>query len=106
MIRRPPRTTLFPYTSPFRTTLTIGTVIDGPSGMMASGISTSNDDVKLTVLAGGLVIGAVADAGADDITLGSGNLTLNVVRSEEHTSELQSRPPLLCRLLLETEKLN
>src|SRR5947209_1157747 len=47
--------------------------------MTASGISTSNDDVKLTVLAGGLTIGAAADAGADDITLGSGNLTLNVV---------------------------
>src|SRR3989442_1301534 len=81
MIRRPPRTTLFPYTSPFRTTLTIGTVTDGPSGMTASGITTSNDDVKLTVLAGGLGIGAAADAGADDITLGSGNLTLNVVRN-------------------------
>src|SRR5439155_1240885 len=59
--------------------LTIGTVTDGPSGMTASGITTSNDDVKLTVLAGGLSVGAVADAGADDITLGTGNLTLNVV---------------------------
>src|SRR5437879_2107067 len=59
--------------------LTVGTVTDGPSGMTASGITTSNDDVKLSVLAGGLTIGAVADAGADDITLGTGNLTLNVV---------------------------
>src|SRR5437762_2484264 len=42
------------------------------------GITTTNSDVKLTVLAGGLSVGAVADAGADDITLGSGNLTLNV----------------------------
>src|SRR5207245_627321 len=47
--------------------------------MTSSGIATANHDVKLTVLAGGLTIGAVADAGADDITLGSGNLTLNVV---------------------------
>src|SRR5437762_1905739 len=43
------------------------------------GISSNNNDVKLTVLAGGLSVGAAADAGADDITLGSGNLTLNVV---------------------------
>src|SRR5437762_6630339 len=42
------------------------------------GITTTNSDVKLTVLAGGLSVGAAADAGADDITLGSGNLTLNV----------------------------
>src|SRR5437016_5659725 len=59
--------------------LLVGTVTDGPSGMTSSGIATTNHDVKLTVLAGGLTIGAVADAGADDITLGLGNLTLNVV---------------------------
>src|SRR5438093_800839 len=41
-------------------------------------LTSNNSDVKLTVLAGGLVLGAAADAGADDITLGSGNLTLNV----------------------------
>src|SRR5438132_10523013 len=58
--------------------LVVGTVTDGPSGMTSSGISSSNHDVKLTVLAGGLTIGAGADAGADDITLGAGNLTLNV----------------------------
>src|SRR2546428_935382 len=46
--------------------------------MTASGITTSHDGVKLTVLAGGLGLGAAADAGADDITLGSGNLTLNI----------------------------
>src|SRR2546425_412421 len=45
--------------------LVIGTVTDGPSGMTASGITTSNDDVKLTVLAGGLGLGAAVDAGAD-----------------------------------------
>src|SRR2546421_486648 len=67
-------------------TLTIGTVTDGPSGMTASGITTSNDDVKLTVLAGGLTMGAAADAGADDITLGAGNLTLNVVGPVTQTS--------------------
>src|SRR5438445_376223 len=59
--------------------LLVGTVADGPSGMTSSGIASANPDVKLTVLAGGLTIGAAADAGADDITLGLGNLTLNVV---------------------------
>src|SRR5438552_11536457 len=59
--------------------LVVGTVTDGPSGMTSSGIATTNHDVKLTVLAGGLTIGAVADTGADDITIGAGNLTLNVV---------------------------
>src|SRR5207245_222732 len=66
--------------------LVVGTVTDGPSGMTSSGIATSNHDVKLTVLAGGLTIGAVADAGADDITLGSGNLTLKVVGAVTQTA--------------------
>src|SRR5207302_416599 len=59
--------------------LLVGTVTDVPSGMAAGGIATTEPDVKLSVLAGGLTIGAGADAGADDITLGLGNLTLNVV---------------------------
>ncbi|MBI1346897.1 hypothetical protein GC163_11480 [bacterium] len=60
--------------------LVIGTVTDNPTSVTASGISTSNDDVKLTVLAGGLTIGdAVGSAGQDDINLGTGDLTLNVV---------------------------
>src|SRR5207302_1709626 len=60
--------------------LTVGTVTDGPSGMTTSGITTSGADVKLTVLSGGLGLGdAVGPLGADDIALGTGNLTLNVV---------------------------
>src|SRR5207302_760878 len=58
--------------------LLVGTVTDGPSGMTSRGIAITNHDDKLTVLAGGLTIGAVADVGADDMMLGSGNLTLNV----------------------------
>src|SRR5207302_1958047 len=64
--------------------LRVGTVTDGPSGMPSSGITTSNHDVKLTVLAGGLTIGAVADAGADDITIGRGNLTLKLTPYATH----------------------
>src|SRR3712207_8220015 len=79
MIRRPPRSTLFPYTTLFRSmlqgrgqrqTITIGGTRDG------------------RVLAYRLEI--LADAGA-----------YPRLRSEEHTSELQSRPYLVCRLLLE-----
>src|SRR5437762_1475793 len=60
--------------------LVLGTVTDTAMtpNSTTHGISSNNSDVKLTVLAGGLSVGAVADAGADDITLGSGNLTLNV----------------------------
>src|SRR5256714_10115094 len=53
--------------------------------MTASGISTSNDDVKLTVLAGGLTIGDGVST-AQDITLGAGNLTLNVTGNITQTS--------------------
>src|SRR5438046_7088213 len=66
--------------------LTIGTVTDGPSAMTTSGITTSDDDVKLTVLAGGLGIGdAVGPFGADDITLGTWDVQLNVVQSLTQT---------------------
>src|SRR2546428_7194648 len=80
MIRSPPRSPLFPNTPLSRSDsngLTIGTVINGPSAMTASGISTSNDDVKLTVLAGGLVIGAVADADPEGIRLDSSHEPLS-----------------------------
>src|SRR2546422_8044176 len=71
MIRRPPRSTLFPYTTLFRSRH------DGPS--LARG----------TARAGGCGHGGRADVGP---------------RSEEHTSELQSRLHLVCRLLLEKKK--
>src|SRR5258706_488188 len=72
------------YSGPIRYTdanvLVVGSVTDRAMtpNTTTSGISSNNNDVKLTVLAGGLTIGdAVGPAGADDITLGSGNLTLN-----------------------------
>src|SRR5688572_30995312 len=63
MIRRPPRSTLFPYTTLFRSYI--------PSG------GTTSNDVAQSVTAG------------------------RYIRSEEHTSELQSQSNLVCRLLLE-----
>src|SRR2546421_7063856 len=79
MIRRPPRSTLFPYTTLFRS-------LSGTTG---------NDSIY--GLGGDDWIGG--DSGADTLVGGAGN-----DRSEEHTSELQSRSDLVCRLLLEKKK--
>src|SRR6185369_14595878 len=74
-----------------KTALTVGTVGDtamAGGGPTTSGIASTNHDVKLTVLAGGLVIGdSLGTAGTDDITLGTGNLTLNVVGSVTQTTD-------------------
>src|SRR2546427_7330394 len=78
MIRRPPRSTLFPYTTLFRSL---------PSVQLAKAV-LSVSWLKLTG-----PLGAVADSGVLSVTV--------AVRSEEHTSELQSQSQLACRLLLE-----
>src|SRR2546422_4646615 len=83
MIRRPPRSTLFPYTTLFRSHI----VADGEVVFVGYGIEAGEwqwDDYK----------------GADV----RGKVLLMLVRSEEHTSELQSRLHLVCRLLLEKKK--
>src|SRR3712207_8858360 len=89
MIRRPPRSTLFPYTTLFRSSIAqsfhgwlgVGT---GPS------ISSSS---------------AVVARSAPAVGVASWAATPVVRRSEEHTSELQSRQYLVCRLLLEKKNL-
>src|SRR5258707_4521225 len=70
MIRRPPRSTLFPYTTLFRS---------NPGGAVV----------------GGFIVGVL-----ENMVAYAGNM-----RSEEHTSELQSRQYLVCRLLLEKKKI-
>src|SRR5947208_8961222 len=82
MIRPPPRSTLFPYTTLFRSEVLVGKVVTGagvddPGG--CRGYSTSG------LLEPRILIGSV----------------INHERSEEHTSELQSPDHLVCRLLLE-----
>src|SRR3712207_7158733 len=92
MIRRPPRSTLFPYTTLFRSLV-------APAGQRRLG------DEPLLVL-------AEQDVGVDERpaaqTAGHHGLQAaegpHVERSEEHTSELQSRQYLVCRLLLEKKK--
>src|SRR5690242_21365280 len=87
MIRRPPRSTLFPYTTLFRSTEVLGLFVIGRLARR-HGIG-----VVLTPTAGGGVTATVQ--------LGHHLLT---GRSEEHTSELQSHVNLVCRLLLEKKK--
>src|SRR3712207_7020090 len=88
MIRRPPRSTLFPYTTLFRSAF-LEAILD------ASGLEGDRDEVGLAGDHAALV-GAVH--AAVDAAQG--------LRSEEHTSELQSRQYLVCRLLLEKKKHN
>src|SRR2546430_9119070 len=77
MIRRPPRSTLFPYTTLFRSS-THGVVMES---------------------------GRVRLEGTHDQILGNPEIN-HLYRSEEHTSELQSQSNLVCRLLLEKKKKN
>src|SRR2546428_5710837 len=89
MIRRPPRSTLFPYTTLFRSPRTGGThrVIAVHSAGHPGG------DAALSAGAIDRARGPACAAGGD-----------RSMRSEEHTSELQSRSDLVCRLLLEKKK--
>src|SRR2546427_3508284 len=86
MIRRPPRSTLFPYTTLFRSDLE-------PDSIMV-GCDTA-------ALAGGERDGCGTAFPYRSIRRG-----FSAPRSEEHTSELQSQSNLVCRLLLEKKKIN
>src|SRR5438034_4864977 len=89
MIRRPPRSTLFPYTTLFR------------SGLRASGAWVA---FAYCFHAGGLAyFGSMADEPDYHGPTPLGH-PLIWARSEEHTSELQSHSDLVCRLLLEKKK--
>src|SRR2546422_3320248 len=87
MIRRPPRSTLFPYTTLFRSFF----VFNG-GGFSGGGTSAS------APLWAGYTALVNQQRAAQGLTPGIG------FRSEEHTSELQSRLHLVCRLLLEKKK--
>src|SRR3712207_7202889 len=88
MIRRPPRSTLFPYTTLFRS------AAPAPAG--AGGRADAPDRRDLALLRD--LRGPRAGQVGRDPRLGAPG------RSEEHTSELQSRQYLVCRLLLEKNK--
>src|SRR5690349_21992633 len=87
MIRRPPRSTLFPYTTLFRS-------ITRP--MLREGVLEGYiRDLSVT--------GLTSNPSIFDKAIGAGD-AYDEQRSEEHTSELQSRRDLVCRLLLEKKK--
>src|SRR2546429_3833555 len=93
MIRRPPRSTLFPYTTLFRSWIVPIGVVPNVEGLGAELEPVALSDRKaleeshVPVLESGLI---------EDVAY--------TLRSEEHTSELQSRLHLVCRLLLEKKK--
>src|SRR3712207_7861228 len=97
MIRRPPRSTLFPYTTLFRSERVMGRprVRDGPSGGREGG--------RQGAMGTGIPTPAARVLLVDDHDFMRTGLRF-VLRSEEHTSELQSRQYLVCRLLLEKKK--
>src|SRR3712207_6859770 len=97
MIRRPPRSTLFPYTTLFRSELAHTDLADGQA-------IRRHADVFPTALLNILLERSIERLQIAESCLGRGQLCLSGIqpdRSEEHTSELQSRQYLVCRLLLE-----
>src|SRR3712207_8605560 len=92
MILRPPISTLFPYTTLFRSACAGQTDVHRPHIVHAS-VSSSCFHVK------SLITDAPKLSSSVSIRLGIG-----FIRSEEHTSELQSRQYIVCRLLLEKKK--
>src|SRR5690554_7782789 len=95
MILRPPRSTLFPYTTLFRSHCEEAHAVRCLRG---------------TVDGGGTEVLRLAfeplEVSAGSATEGADAVHAALERSEEHTSELQSRPHLVCRLLLEKKKNN
>src|SRR2546421_4136523 len=90
MIRRPPRSTLFPYTTLFRSHLAAPAL----EALEHRGLFTAD-------------VGARAQTHLEiEAPARAGDIAAEITRSEEHTSELQSRSDLVCRLLLEKKKKN
>src|SRR3712207_7109609 len=101
MIRRPPRSTLFPYTTLFRSTEAGERELYAAMGRPEEAYWSVGDWVNLSIGQGDLLVSPVQLARAYAAIQNGGTLVTPHVRSEEHTSELQSRQYLVCRLLLE-----
>src|SRR3712207_7755672 len=99
MIRRPPRSTLFPYTTLFRSVHESGDVVAGGEAISVH-LRLVLTDAVFEVVSYARVEGVRA-VGEDINVVGHEG---SEYRSEEHTSELQSRQYLVCRLLLEKKK--
>src|SRR5947209_16297801 len=101
MSRHPPRSTLFPYTTLFRSQLEAGLAIAGHHGVEVAVPEQPRHHLRLIRVV------------LDDQGPSHGRSSpcpiyrlVSIPRSEEHTSELQSRQYLVCRLLLEKKKKN
>src|SRR5258707_7852113 len=92
MIRRPPRSTLFPYTTLFR------------SAAMGNAALLHLAEGQKLLPGGDLALDHPIERPAVQHLVGALGRRAGDVRSEEHTSELQSRQYLVCRLLLEKKK--
>src|SRR5256885_13094828 len=102
MIRRPPRSTLFPYTTLFRSLILIASVVSG----LAPALYASKPNLA-SALSGEIAIGGTGRGviRSTVVVVQVAVCTLVLVgRSEEHTSELQSPCNLVCRLLLEKKQ--
>src|SRR2546427_8219057 len=97
MIRRPPRSTLFPYTTLFRSV--IDQAPHDVAERRAHRDGGEEDGEHSAPLLAGKVIGQ--ERGRDRAIRGLADANRGAGRSEEHTSELQSQSNLVCRLLLE-----
>src|SRR3712207_8076361 len=97
MIRRPPRSTLFPYTTLFRSLVCLRACASGPDAWTDYGTPPGGD-------AGGRGTFCPTRALSPRSILLIIEQKCLAGRSEEHTSELQSRQYLVCRLLLEKKK--
>src|SRR5258707_5987605 len=89
MIRRPPRSTLFPYTTLFRSTLCLENTWVRNNLTTCGAFTVSWEGMNIACFIKQLMTTRIAE---------------KPLRSEEHTSELQSRQYLVCRLLLEKKK--
>src|SRR5258707_6269558 len=96
MIRRPPRSTLFPYTTLFRSLIEISRGRNAQIASRWNELSESNAAVLFSPVSAAELWAGVRPTEHTALT----------DRSEEHTSELQSRQYLVCRLLLEKKKNN
>src|SRR5256885_4170212 len=93
MIRRPPRSTLFPYTTLFRSDT--GQVSGSSSINVTYGPTNGQTSTQITI---------IMNQGGNSDTNTAWEYTLTSARSEEHTSELQSPCNIVCRLLPEKNK--
>src|SRR3712207_8881158 len=101
MIRRPPRSTLFPYTTLFRSVESLKNATDYANFAIHK---RSQDDPHCSGMGATLTAAAITKEGVSLLQVGDSRgyvIRGGRIRSEEHTSELQSRQYLVCRLLLE-----